>query len=426
MEFSGWNRIFSLPKNLPFLRFSLASVGLRALASLAMNKWIAVAFGPAGTAIFGQFINLFGSFSSVANDGLARAMVREGAFFSASGEEKKVGQIIGSSLILFVILLVIQWIALFALGHFTHWFEPFQSSPIWYWLFPALSALTFTFLSSNFFLVRAQTQHQTTLVTLISFGALSGLAISRWLGLELMPMLLLLTFGQIVFGLMFLGLRFHKLNIHWKAFQWNGEMAKKTLSFALVVSFTALLSKVADFSLVTWAMSFHGKPTVGIWLAMNRLADSANIPILAVVNGILIPMLSGKTANPSEIKAIIRPLFKQLVFWTAVGFSVVYFFYPIILSLLFSSEFHAQTDWVSFQILGDFFKSNAYLISGLCLALGATRFYFWIETISIVIVVILTVFFSHYLGETGLFVAHCFRYGLFLLALVFRFRQFLL
>ncbi len=189
---------------------------------------------------------------------------------------------------------------------------------------------------------------------------------------------------------------------------------------------SSALSKVADFGLVTWAMGYYGKPTVGIWLAMNRLADSANIPILAVVNGILIPMLSGKTGNQEEIRAIMRPLFKQLIFWTAIGFSLVYLIYPFLLSLLFSSEFHTKSDWVSFQMLGDFFKSNAYLISGLCLAMGATRFYFWVETISIAFVVIMTILFANVLGETGLFAAHSFRYGLFLLVLVFRFRQFLL
>lgn len=426
MEVSGWKRIFSLPKNLPFLRFSLVSVGFRALASLAMNKWIALSFGPAGTAIFGQFINLFAVFSSISVEGLARGMIREGSFFNSSKQEGEIGKTIGSSLILLLAILLVQWVILYFSGEYTSWVEPFSSSPIWVWLFPGLSVLTFTFFSSNFFLIRSQTHYQSTFVTLISFGAFGGLAVSQWLGNDLLTTLILITTGQIFIGLLVFIFYFKNLKIRLINLKFDLKLAKKIMSFTLVVSSTFLFSKLADYGLVSWAMDHHGKETTGIWLAMNRLADSINIPILAVVNGILLPLLSGKSNKPDEIKSILAPLFRQLAFWTVVGLAVLFFLYPSVLGLFFSNQFVSQNSWAGWQLAGDFFKSNSYLLSGLSLALGTTRFYFWLEISSVILIVVLTLFLSSWLGEMGIFAAHGIRYGLFWLALTVRFRRYIL
>lgn len=426
MEVSGWKRIFSLPKNLPFFRLSLVSVGFRALASMAMNKWIALAFGPAGTAIFGQFINLFAVFSTVSTEGVARGMVREGAYHQGRNEDENVHRAWGSSLWLVIIILILQWIFFGIIGALTHWAEPFSGADIWPWLFPALSLLTLAFFSSNLFLVKGLTLFQTTQVTGISFGALAGLALARWLDFTLMHSFLCLTCGQIIAGFSILAWRWKTLGIHLPRLAWNNAIAKKIFTMAIVVSVTTLFSRLADFGLVAWAMDFHGSLPVGIWLAMNRLADSFNIPTLAVVNAILLPMIAGKTENHAEVAQLIKPLFRQLFFWTALGLSFLFFLYPNLLNLLFSNDFHSSRGQTILQLTGDFFKTNSYLISGLCLGLGATRFFFWMETMSVVMLLLATFLFSHLLGPSGLFAAHALRYALFWSFLALRFRRFLI
>lgn len=426
MEVSGWNRIFSLPKNLPFFRLSLVSVGFRALASMAMNKWIALTFGPAGTAIFGQFINLFAVFSTVSTEGVARGMVREGSYHQGRNADPEVHQVWGSSLWLVVIILVLQWIVFGTIGALTPWAEPFSGSSIWTWLFPALSLLTLAFFSANLFLVRGLTQFQTTQVTGISFGALAGLSVARWLDFTLMQSFLSLTFGQIFVGFSLFAWRWKTLDLHLPRLQWDTAIAKKVITMAMVVSVTTLFSRLADFGLVAWAMQFHGSLPVGIWLAMNRLADSFNIPTLAVVNAILLPMIAKRSANPVEVAQLMKPLFRQLFFWTAIGLSVLFLLYPHLLTVLFSRDFRSSHLQTLLQLTGDFFKTNSYLISGLCLGLGATRFYFWMETTSVVLMLLSTYIFSHLLGPTGLFAAHALRYALFWLFLAMRFRSFLI
>jgi hypothetical protein len=66
----------------------MASVGFRAFSALAVGKWIAVCFGPSGTALFGQMMNLYATYANIPNDGLSRAMVKEGAHAHQQGDEE--------------------------------------------------------------------------------------------------------------------------------------------------------------------------------------------------------------------------------------------------------------------------------------------------------------------------------------------------
>lgn len=424
MEDSRWKRIFSFPKNLPFFRFSMLSVGLRAIASIGLNKWVAVAFGPVGTALFSQFIHFFALFSTVSTEGLARGMVREGAYHNGSQRDTEVHSVVGSGLVILGGILALEIVLWLGINQWTQWVSPF-SAHLW-WILPAFSALTFAFFSSNFFLVRGQTQFQTILITCISFGALAGWGLARFLNLEITESFLLLTLGQISIGLLFLFLFWPKLSFKIRQFSWQSALAKKIMVLTAVVSITSLFSKMADYGLITWAMDFHGKPMVGIWMAMNRIADSFNIPILAVVNAILLPLIAGKSDQPDAIGPIMKPLMRQLFFWTFIGLVLLYFGYPVFLRFLFSADFQSTATQTLFQLTGDFFKTNSTLISGLCLGLGATRFYLWLELSSVAFLVLATLALSHWLGETGLFAAHCLRYALFWGCLLFRFRQFLI
>ena len=186
---------------------------------------------------------------------------------------------------------------------------------------------------------------------------------------------------------------------------------------------TALLAKIADYGVVHWAIDFHGDAHVGIWLAMNRLADAVNIPILAVTNAILLPLLSANAQQPAALRGIMKPIFRQTFGLTFLGFGFVFLVYPFLMKFLFSAAFQVETNWTLWQVTGDFFRSNAFLLSILCLATGATRFFFWLEISSIAVSILLTIGLSQTLGMDGIFIAHTIRFGLYWICLFWRFRQ---
>lgn len=418
-------RIFSLPKNLPFLKESLLSVAIRSVSSLTVGKIIALNFGPAGTALFGQLINLYSAFSITGTDGLGRAVVRDGAAADGQQNERGVYESVGTGLGLLAVLLAAEWLILSIVYAATGWsvqgLEGYRSVLLW----GMFSLVTGGYFFSNLFLVRKLTQLQAYSTTALSIGALAGLGLAIWFHLDLTDSLLLLFGMQAITGFLVFGTYWKKLNLHLSRLVFNPKQVKSILVFAFTIASTGMLAKLGDYGLIQWAINRFGESNVGIWLAMNKIADSLNIPVLVVVNSILFPILASKKDSVPELRAFFRPVFGQGFLVVSMGILFLFLFYPILLNLLFSSDFSAANPWKYSQLVGDFFRISSYIICVLPLALGHTRFYFWLELGSIATIITISVLFAEALGFQGLFVAHAVRYFLYWLVIALKYRNLL-
>jgi PST family polysaccharide transporter len=145
-----------------------------------------------------------------------------------------------------------------------------------------------------------------------------------------------------------------------------------------------------------------------------------------VANSILLPLLAGIATQNFELRKVLSPLFRQSLVWIGLGMLLLFISYPFLLPLLFSSQFVAEREWIAWQVGGDFFKSGTYVFSILILALGHTRFYFWIEFASIFILLSLSFLLYHQIGFVALFVVHPIRYGFYWLVIVLKYRKILI
>ncbi|HPI09879.1 MAG TPA: hypothetical protein PLK63_02515, partial [Catalimonadaceae bacterium] len=127
-----------------------------------------------------------------------------------------------------------------------------------------------------------------------------------------------------------------------------------------------------------------------------------------------------------KLREILRPIFRQSLVVLLVGMAMLYWLYPVLLPVLFSKEFVADPNWTKMQLFGDFFKSSTYVIAIVMLAMGHTRFYFWLETGSVAIQIGLTYGLFQIFGFEGMFLAHAIRYCLYWLAIVLNYRKILL
>jgi PST family polysaccharide transporter len=193
--------------------------------------------------------------------------------------------------------------------------------------------------------------------------------------------------------------------------------------FALALAGSGIINQLAIYALVHWALDSLGAEAVGKWMAMNRLADAFNVPLLAVANSILLPTLAGLSANIPGLKDFIRPIFRQSLLWLALGFLALWALYPLLLRLLFSDEFTADPALLPWQMAGDFFRSSTCVFAVVMLALGHTRFYFWLETASALLVLAGSIFLFPRFGFACLFITHAIRYALYWLAIVLRYRN---
>lgn len=420
---TGLKRFFSLPQNLPHLKSSLGSVVIRAFSALAVGKWIAVSFGPVGTALFGQLMNLYTAFANMPNDGLARAMIKEGAQLENSPHSHSGRTVVATAFALLAALFALQWSISTGIAFSTSWFEPFQSSGWLIWFLGGFGVLSLSYFLSSVFLVWKKTNLQALASSCLSFGGLVGLGLTWAFGGGIQACLLGFVLGQAAGGFLIFFPYRNQLPLQGTGFSFDATLARTMLGFMLAVAGTGLLNQIGIYALVHWALEEMGGRSVGLWMAMGRFADAFNTPILAVSNSILLPMLAGHAGNKEELRNIIRPIFQKSLAFLALGMGVLFLAYPYLLPILFSKEFVAETSWIGWQILGDFFKSSTFVISILFLALGHTRFYFWLETGSMVLLLGLSYGLYKWMGFEGMFLTHAIRYLVYWSVIVWRYKH---
>jgi len=204
---------------------------------------------------------------------------------------------------------------------------------------------------------------------------------------------------------------------------WSFPLARTMLLFAAAVAASGLINQVAIYALVHWALETIGAEKVGLWMAMNRLADSFNIPILAVANSILLPTLAGLSTNLPGLREFLRPIFRQSLLWLGIGMAVLFLLYPFLLQLLYSKAFVAEPGLLPWQIAGDFFRSSTCVFAVLMLAMGHTRFYFWLESGSALFMLAGSYLLFPRYGFACLFITHALRYFLYWVTIVYRYRH---
>jgi PST family polysaccharide transporter len=401
----------------------MASVGFRAFSALAVGKWIAVCFGPSGTALFGQLMNLYTAFANIPNDGLARAMVKEGSQSHQSGDEQGAAEAVFNGVAVLGILLLAEWLIAVVIALFTNWFEPFQSGGLLFWMLLSFGTLSASYYAGSIFLVWKKTQYQAFSATMLSLGGLAGVIAGFYLGFGVQGCLLGFLVGQTAGGFISFFLNRQAIPLAGLSFVWNQPLARRMLVFTFAIASTGLINQIGIYSLVHWAIDTMGAQKVGLWMAMNRFADAFNTPILAVANSILLPMLAGHAGNIPELRKILQPIFRQSLAALFVGMGLLFWLYPFLLPILFSKEFVAETPWIGWQVFGDFFKSSTYVIAVLMLAMGHTRFYFWLETSSVVLLVGLSFGLYHLFGFEGMFLTHAIRYSIYWFAIIWNYRK---
>lgn len=398
-------------------------MGFRAASALAVGKVIALAFGPAGTALFGQAMNLYTALFNIPGDAIARAMVREGASSRQSGEADRAETAAMTASVMIIVLLVLQALVSFLIARYTSWFEPFQSaSGITTYLlgFALVGTGAFT---ASYFLIWGKTQFQAQAASFMSLGGLLGVLAARAAGFDFFYCLMGFLCGQAIGSFGLLLYRSAEIPLFFKKDFWDFSLARTMLLFAMAVAASGLVNQVAVYSLVHWAIDHIGAEKVGLWMAMNRLADSFNIPILAVANSILLPTLAGLSANLPGLREFLRPIFRQSLIGLGIGMLLLWLCYPLLLHLLYSREFQADPALLPWQIVGDFFRSSTCVFAVLMLAMGHTRFYFWLESGSALFTLAGSWLLFPRFGFACLFITHALRYFLYWLAIVYRYRK---
>ncbi|MCL6379291.1 lipid III flippase WzxE [Pectobacterium brasiliense] len=362
-------------------------------AGLVVVKLLAVAFGPSGVGMAGNFRQLITVLGVLAGAGIFNGVTKYVAEYQQQPERLR--PLLGTS-----VTLVLGFSTLLAILFLT------AATPIANLLFGhddyrdvvrVLAFIQMGIAYANLFLAILKGYRDAIGNALaVIGGSLIGLA-SFWLclqlggyvgalaGLALVPALLVIPAGIMLY-------RRTPLSLTSLKPAWDSAIAGQLGKFTLMALMTAVTLPVAYIMMRNLLAAHYSWDEVGIWQGVSSISDAYLQFITASFTVYLLPTLSRLTDKAALSQEIVRSLKFVLPVVASVSFCV-WLLRDFAIWLLFSSEFTAMRDLFVWQLVGDVMKVGAYVFGYLVIAKAALRFYLLTEVSQF----LLLTGFSHWL-----------------------------
>ncbi|GLW39334.1 translocase [Pectobacterium carotovorum subsp. carotovorum] len=362
-------------------------------AGLVVVKLLAVAFGPSGVGMAGNFRQLITVLGVLAGAGIFNGVTKYVAEYQQQPERLRpllgtsVTLVLGFSTLLAILFLVVATpIANLLFGH-----DDYRD------VVRALAFIQMGIAYANLFLAILKGYRDAIGNALaVIGGSLIGLA-AFWLclqlggyvgalaGLALVPALLVIPAGIML-------LRRTPLALTSLKPAWDRAIASQLGKFTLMALMTAVTLPVAYIMMRNLLAAHYSWDEVGIWQGVSSISDAYLQFITASFTVYLLPTLSRLTDKAALSQEIVRSLKFVLPVVAGVSFCV-WLLRDFAIWLLFSSEFTAMRDLFVWQLVGDVMKVGAYVFGYLVIAKAALRFYLLTEVSQF----LLLTGFSHWL-----------------------------
>lgn len=403
------------------------SVLLKSSISFLSVKIVAVLIGPSGMALTGQLQNLIGiiqPFSSLGMDGGVTKYIAE-----YKDDDLRRKQIVSTSfriliicslLLTLVLTLFPKTISLYILGNDHYWGVVFVLGLGT--LFFALNTRLLAILNGlKKYPLIVRINIATSILSLLFslalvyffrvYGALLSLVISQ-------SIILLYT------------LYFIKKNnaLKWSLADWldnyDGATLKRLLKFTLMSATSILAVPLVQMSIRNYLTEKISLEAAGIWEGINKLSNLYLGVIISTLGIYYLPRLS-EIKNKQELRKEIFLVYKFLTPVLLFGVTLVFIFKDIIISVLYSSEFHEMRILFFPQLAGDVFKILSWILAYQMLAKAMMRTFIISELLFGLTNFIASSFFVNFYGLIGVSYGYALNYFLYLLFNILVFRKML-
>lgn len=188
---------------------------------------------------------------------------------------------------------------------------------------------------------------------------------------------------------------------------------------ALVSAFSLPFAQIFLRKFITNEISLDA---AGYWQAMMRISDGYLIIVVTALNTYYIPKLSSIKSN-SEIKKEIFDGYKILVPALIVISIFVYYLRYYIIQILYTPEFEIIEKLFVWQLIGDFFKIMAWVISYLLIAKAKTKIFILSEVLFSLTYIVFGRFFVIEFGLEGISIAFALNYVFYLLFMILIYKK---
>lgn len=371
------------------------------VTGLLVIKLLALAYGPAGIGLAGNFRQLLTVLSVLAGAGIFNGVTRYVAEYRQQPERLRA--LMGTASAMVLIVSTLSALIFLSAAH-----------PISVALFGsadyqkvirmvAFLQIAIAWANLLLALIKGYRDAAGTALSVIA-GSLAG--VIGWylcyrlggysgalIGLALMPALMVVPAVVLLIQRDYLPLRY--------LFPcWQRQMAANLTKFMLMTVITAVTLPVAWIIMRHLLAARQGWEQVGLWQAVSTVSDVYLQFITATFSVWLLPTLSRlncKTEINSEIWCALRFVLPMVIL---VSFCV-WLSRDLIICLLFSGQFKGMRELFNWQLPGDVLKTGCYVFGYLVIARASLRFYLLAEISQFILLIAFSCWLIPLQGATG-------------------------
>jgi PST family polysaccharide transporter len=403
--------------------FSAIITVIRIASGFVANKIVAIYTGPGGVALIGAFTNFISIALTFSNGAINNGVVKYASEYKDKEKKQKLLYSTSFKISLYCSLLFGPILIIFAkyLSDLVLTNEIYTN---------AIRVLGFSivFYSLNSLLISILNgRHEIKMFTLVNtIGSIVGLLVTVVLVYlyKVNGALYALVLSQsIVFLItLILVVKSNWFSLSYFTQPFNKIIARKLWGFSLMAIITAIavpVSQIVLRNLLIYKVSIQG---AGYWQGMMKVSDGYLLLIVTSLSTYYLPKLASLKTDKELQKEIFNG-YKIILPVVLLGCVVIYSLRFFIIKLLYTPTFISMESLFLWQLVGDFFKMAAWILSYLMLAKAMIKVFIITEIVFTLMYVALGYLFVNFCGLQGITIAFALNYLLYFVTMLFLFRK---
>lgn len=388
------------------------------LCAIIRTKLIAVWMGPAGVGLFGLYNSAVDMINSVSNMGIRSSSVRDISMANATGERNRIARIISvvrrwswalGIFWAFVMLACAPILSNFTFGDYDH-----------VWGFMALSVCVISFSVMNCEQAVMQgSQKLKNLAKSMVWGVATGLVLTVpmyyfWRLDSVVPSIIVYSVSCCAYTLLFRNRDYDKDKVEISAKETAREGAE-FVKLGICITVSSFVSLLVSYIFTAYLNHRSGTEEVGLYQAGNALINRYAALLFSAIGLEYYPRLARVCHDKLRLRVFVSQETNITLYILVPVIVLFLLFRELIVSILYSSEFHRMLPFISWCMIGMVLKGVSWCISFVILARGDSKIYLVTETTSAILCLSLNLVFYEMWGLAGLGISYAVWYMLYLI-----------
>ncbi len=403
--------------------YSAISTFIRIISGFVANKIVAIFTGPSGIALIGQFTNFVAIILTISNGAINTGVVKYTAEYE--GDEIKLKKLFSTSLIISTLCSVFFGLILFVSSDILS--TLILKDSIYKKAIKILGVTVIFYSLNNLFLSILNGKRQIRQYTIVNtLGSIIGLLFTLFLVYfyKTEGALYSIVLSQSIIFFITLLFVIKSKWFSWSYFKYpiDKELLKKLSSFSIMALVSIFTAPIIQMLLREMVISKIDMDSAGYWQGMMKVSDGYLLLVTTALSTYYLPKLSALKEN-KDLKNEIIYGYKIIMPVVFIGCLSIYFLRFLIIKILYTNDFIQMENLFLYQLVGDFFKIGAWLLSYLMLAKAMMKIFILTEILFSITHLILGYICIDWFGLKGVTIAFCINYIIYFIFMISYFRK---